>query len=145
VVSFEPSLLLADVFESVLDPQTLKQVSPAALAYLGDAVYELYIRRRYLLPPRRQKDFHNQVVACVKAEAQASFVQVLTPQLTPAEQDILRQGRNAATGGPKRLSAAIYQQATAFEALLGYLYLSDRARLQELLNCLDLAPGLTSL
>jgi ribonuclease III family protein len=141
VASLEPNLLVSDTCESVLDHQTLRQVSPSALAYLGDAVYELYVRRRYLLPPRRQKDYHNQVVACVKAEAQAHFLQILLPQLTPNEQEIQRQGRNAATGGPKRLSAAIYQQATALEALLGYLYLSDRARLQELLNYLESVPS----
>jgi ribonuclease III family protein len=118
--------------------QTIKQVSPVALAYLGDAVYELYIRRRYLFPLRRQNDYHKQVVAHVKAEAQAKILEALQPQFTPAEQEILRQGRNAASGGPKRLSPAIYQQATALETLFGYLYLTDMGRLKELLGQLKL-------
>jgi ribonuclease III family protein len=120
-----------------VDPQAIKQIPPVALAYLGDAVYELYIRRRYLLPPRRQSDYHNQVVARVKAEAQAAGLQTLLPNLTPTELEILRQGRNAASGGPKRLAPAIYQQATALETLFGYLYLTDIERLKVLLAELE--------
>ena len=117
-----------------LSEQQVKQLSPNALAYLGDAVYELYVRGLYLLPPRRQHDYHQEVVTQVRAETQARHLQLLDPHLTDGEQDIIRRGRNAASGRPKRVSAAIYQQATSLETLIGYLYLTDRERLSQLLH-----------
>ncbi|WP_242032164.1 ribonuclease III domain-containing protein [Microcoleus sp. FACHB-672] len=128
-----------------LPPETLswaqlQQISPAALAYLGDAVYELYIRKSYLMPPRRLQTYHNQVVAQVRAETQARHLRLLEPHLTSTELDILRRGRNAALGRPKRVAPEIYQQATSLEALIGYLYLSDPQRLTQLLAQLELEP-----
>ncbi len=112
----------------------LQRISPAALAYLGDAVFELFVRTHCLLPPRRLRSYHQQVVSQVRAEAQAHYLQLLIPHLTVAEQEILRQGRNAAAGGPKRVAPEIYQQATSLETLLGYLYLTDAHRLEQLLQ-----------
>jgi ribonuclease-3 family protein len=118
----------------------IEQISPASLAYLGDAVYELYIRTFYLLPPRRLCDYHHQVVAQVRAESQANTLRVLKPYLTDPELEILRRGRNAATGSPRRLEREIYQQATSLETLIGYLYLTDLQRLTQLLAHLELDP-----
>lgn len=118
----------------------IQQLSPAALAYLGDAVYELYIRSRHLLPPKRLQSYHQQVVAQVRAEAQAHYLRSLHPHLTQAELDLLKRGRNAASGGPKRVEQEIYQQASSLETLIGYLYLTNPQRLVELLNQLDLDP-----
>lgn len=112
----------------------IQRISPAALAYLGDAVFELFVRTHCLLPPSRLQAYHRQVISHVRAEAQAHYLRSLLPQLTAAEQNILRQGRNAATGGPKRLDPATYQQATSLETLLGYLYLTDPQRLHQLLQ-----------
>lgn len=121
-----------------IDEVTLsRQLSPAFLAYLGDAVYELYVRTHYLLPPRRLTDYHNQVVAQVRAETQAASLRNLTPHLTEAEREIVRRGRNAATGIPRRLSREVYQQATSLETLIGYLYLHNPERLQQLLEKLS--------
>jgi ribonuclease-3 family protein len=114
------------------------QLSPASLAYIGDAVYELYVRTRYLLPPRRLADYHNRVVSQVRAESQAACLQVLEPHLTEEEREVLRRGRNAATGKPRRLSPELYQQATSLETLIGYLYLQNPQRLNELLEQLNL-------
>ncbi|HEY9675573.1 MAG TPA: ribonuclease III domain-containing protein [Waterburya sp.] len=121
-------------------PSNIQQVSPASLAYLGDAVYELYIRTWYLLPPRRLNDYHQQVVAQVRAETQANNLRSLEPYLTDPELEILRRGRNAATGSTRRVDPKIYQQATSLETLLGYLYLTDPQRLTQLLAYLDLDP-----
>ena len=118
----------------------IQQVSPASLAYLGDAVYELYIRTCYLLPPRRLRDYHHQVVAQVRAESQAKHLRSLKPHLTEPEIEILRRGRNAVTGCPQRLDPATYQQATSLETLMGYLYLTDPQRLTQLLAHLELEP-----
>ncbi len=114
----------------------LKTLSTSALAYLGDAVFELVVRQRCLFPPQRIHQYHQQVVSQVKAEAQASYVQGWISHLTEAELDIFRQGRNAAVGKPKRVTMATYQQATGFESLIGYLYLTDLQRLDYLLSLL---------
>ncbi len=112
----------------------LQQLSPAALAYLGDAVYELYVRLHYLMPPKRIQTYHHQVVAQVRAESQASHLQVLLPHLTPEELEIVKRGRNAATVRTRRVNPDIYQQATSLETLIGHLYLTHPERLIQLLN-----------
>jgi ribonuclease-3 family protein len=116
----------------------VRQVSPAALAYLGDAVYELHMRMFYLLPPQRVESYHRLVVSQVRAETQAKILRSLTPYLRDTELEIVRRGRNAATKSPKRLEREIYQQATSLETLIGYLYLTDSQRLTELLQKLQL-------
>ena len=116
----------------------INRLSPSALAYIGDAVYELYIRRHYLYPPQRIQAYHRRVVEQVRAEAQAKQLQLLAPHLTTEEADIVRRGRNSASNAPKRLSPEIYRQATGFEALVGYLHLTQPDRLQALLQYLAL-------
>ena len=125
-------------FSKMVDRSQLKQISPAALAYLGDAVYELYVRTFYLIPLQRPKTYHHLVVAQVRAEAQAKLLQMLWEYLSSTELEIVRKGRNAATGRPKRVDPQTYQQATSLETLIGYLYLTDLQRLNELLNKLHL-------
>jgi ribonuclease III family protein len=127
----------ARLFQEISQAQ-LQQVSPTALAYLGDAVYELYIRMFFLLPPQRPEAYHRLVVAQVRAETQAEILRSLYPHLRSTELEIVRKGRNAATGRPKRLDPETYQQATSLETLIGYLYLSDFQRLAELLQKLQL-------
>ena len=122
---------------SIVTASSVEGLSPNALAYLGDVVYELYVRTQYLLPPKKIGDYHNQVVAKVRAEAQAGDLQILQPYLTSSEKEILRRGRNAAAGKPRRLSLQVYQQATSLETLIGYLYLTNPQRLDELLDKLD--------
>ncbi|MBD2518581.1 ribonuclease III [Nostoc sp. FACHB-973] len=116
----------------------VQQISPAALAYLGDSIYEVYVRMFYLLPLQRAETYHRLVVAQVRAETQALHLRSLTPHLRDTELEIVRRGRNAATGRPKRLDPEIYQQATSLETLIGYLYLTDYQRLTELLEILHL-------
>lgn len=143
-----PGVLDASLASSLLgvlvsQPVTLAQVqrlSPSALAYLGDAVYELQVRRCYLLPPRKLEVYHQQVVAQVRAESQANSLRSLQPHLTELELDILKRGRNAAYNRPKRVDPEIYQQATSLETLVGYLYLTDPKRLLELFSHLELSP-----
>lgn len=77
---------------------------------------------------------HRAVVAAVRAEAQATLLQSLEPVLHPQERDLVRRARNRAGQGPRRGDAQSYGQATGFEALLGWLFLHDPARLVELLD-----------
>ena len=135
---FEANLSAAETIDQNRK-NLLGQVSPTALAYLGDAVYELYVRTQFLLPPKRVSDYHHQVVSKVRAESQAESLNLLETHLTEGEKDIVRRGRNAASGCPRRLSPELYQQATSLETLLGYLYLHNPTRLQELLKYLNLS------
>lgn len=112
----------------------LNTVSPTALAYIGDAVYELYIRQVYLLPAKKIADYHHQVVDKVRAETQASFLQHIYHQLTESELNWVRRGRNAVNKSPRGLPRQVYQEASALETLLGYLYISDQERLLFLLS-----------
>lgn len=122
-----------DCLTLAVSPADLRRLSPGVLAHLGDSVYELFVRTSCLMPPRRLQTYHSQVVQQVRAESQARYLKLLLPLLTPSELDILRWGRNASPRGPKRIDPGTYQEATALETLLGYLYLSDSARLNELL------------
>lgn len=130
--------IAAMVASMPLSNTQIQRISPAALAYLGDAVYELYVRTQYMFPPQRIRQYHQQVVAHVNADRQAQHLQSLLPHLTEFEQDLLRRGRNAAPRRSKRIDPEAYQQATGFETLMGYLYLTDPQRLLQLLQCVPL-------
>lgn len=137
--SWSETLLASTAQLSQQIPQTeLPKISPAALAYLGDAIYELYVRIFYLMPLQRLEIYHHLVVAQVRAETQALHLRSLTPHLRANELEIVRRGRNAASARSKRVDPEIYQQATSLETLIGYLYLTDSQRLTELLQKLQL-------
>ncbi len=104
------------------------------LAWLGDAVWELHLRLQHCRQPARSKDLHRAVVAAVRADAQAAQLAQLDALLQEHERDVVRRARNKAGPGPRRGDAASYGQATGFEALLGWLFLRDPARLVELLD-----------
>jgi ribonuclease III family protein len=111
----------------------LQQFNPVSLAFLGDAVYELVMRQRLLFPPKRVQDYHQQVVAEVRAEQQSYYLKQLEPHLTEAEKEVVRRGRNASPKS-RRVDPGIYQRATGLETLVGYLYLTDLPRLEALLD-----------
>jgi ribonuclease-3 family protein len=98
----------------------------------------LFIRGCYLLPPQRIQSYHHQVVSRVRAEHQAQALDHWLPHLTPEEHTLTKRARNTTPHRQHRTGAAVYSQATAFEALVGYLYLSDPQRLMTLLGHL---PG----
>ena len=112
-------------------------LGPLQLAWLGDAVWELHQRLRRCHAPGRSQVLHGQVVAAVRADAQARALQCLDALLSPAERELVRRGRNRAGRGPRQGEAATYGQATGFEALLGWLFLHDPPRLVELLDHLE--------
>lgn len=120
-----------------------KQMSPLALAFVGDAVFELFVRERLVCCANRPvKDLHRESVGQVCCRAQRKAAEKLLPILTPEETEILRRGRNAHTNHlPKNSDSADYHAATALETLFGYLYLSGQVqRLRELfgLTCENL-------
>lgn len=127
-------IISSPVFRVERDP---RQMNPLALAYIGDSVYEVYVRQ-YLLARGEIKPhlLHRAATRFVSAKAQADQLQLLLEQLTEEEQSIIRRGRNAKPGTmPKNADPADYHKATAFEALIGFLYLSGKAeRLHSLIE-----------
>lgn len=102
-----------------------KTMSGLSLAFIGDAVYELFIRK-YILSKgeARVKDLHRDTVKLVNADFQADMTDVLMPYLKEDELAVFKRGRNAHAGHtPKNKSEAQYHKSTGFEALIGYLYL----------------------
>lgn len=120
----------------------IKLMSPLTWAYVGDAVYELYIRTHLTnISNVKPHKLHLESIKYVKAGAQAEMLNKLEDILTDEEKEIVRRGRNQENHHlPKNVSTAEYSKSTAFEALIGYLYLAkEEGRLEEILNiCTDL-------
>lgn len=109
-------------------------VSLRNLAHLGDSVYELFIREYTISQTQNIKKLHKLTVSFVNAEFQAQLLEKLEPELNEKELDIIRRGRNIAVTTTKRINHKLHRIATALEALLGYLYLNDKDRLNEILD-----------
>ncbi len=110
---------------------------PLALAYIGDTVFDLFVRTKILENGNRHvTDMHKQAVRYVNASAQAKMVHILENELTEEETDVLKWGRNARVNSrPSRATIGEYHLATGLEALVGFLYLDGREeRLCELLE-----------
>lgn len=116
------------------------ELSPLTLAFIGDTVFDLLVREDLICKANRPaNDLHNLAVQKVKASAQAGFIEKIMSHLTEAELAVYKRGRNAKSGHlPKNASQSDYHMATGFEALIGYLYLSDRIeRIKELFNIIE--------
>ena len=121
--------------EKTPDP---RQYSPLALAYIGDTVFDLYVRTKIMERGNlRVTDMHRRAVSLVRAESQAKMARMLQEEvLDPEEVGILKWGRNAKVNThPKGASLADYHMATGLETLVGFLYLDGRRqRLGEILD-----------
>ena len=107
------------------------------MAYVGDSVYELFIRTHLINKTKlKPHKLHIEAIKYVKAKAQAEILKKIEPNLTEEEKDIVRRGRNAENHHlPKNANVEEYMYSTAFEALIGYLYLTKKdERLKEILN-----------
>ena len=114
-----------------------KELNPLQMAYVGDTIHDLYVRSMLLSRGMAVGAMHRQAVKMVSAYAQARMLEAIEPEMTEAEADIARRGRNsqAKHAAPKNADPADYAHATALEALWGYLYLSGQTkRLDELLK-----------
>ena len=124
-----------DYFSVALSLDQIRALSSIALAHLGDAVYEVLVRTWLCVHGKATgKTLHKATVALVCANKQAALSERILPLLTPEEADVFRRGRNANVHTiPHSAGHAEYRQATALEALFGYLYLAGRkARVNEL-------------
>ena len=115
----------------------VNEIDSKALAYVGDAIYELYIREYIVNSSREQvSKMHRKTVKYVSAKAQAKIIENIMEELTEKEIDIFKRGRNAVANTiPKNTDVITYKIATGFESLVGYLYMAkENDRLQYLIN-----------
>lgn len=106
----------------------IKTYSPLTLAYIGDGIYDLIIRSIVVgRGNTRANELHHKTSHIVKAHTQAEMAEKLLPHLTEEENSIYRRGRNAKSPTmAKNATMSDYRKATGFEALMGYLYLTDQ-------------------
>ena len=107
--------------------QEVKNINTTALAYLGDAVYEVAVREFIMETGQYNADrLHQIAVRFVRAEGQAMAMKKLMPELSEEEQALVRRARNRRiTSKPRHTRPVTYKLATAFEAFIGYLYLTE--------------------
>jgi ribonuclease-3 family protein len=136
--------MFEDVFRGIkdsagiMDLRDVMNLNPLVLAYIGDAVYEVFIRTAVIASEPNKPVHKHHLISTnyVKAHAQSDIVHRISEMLTDSELDIIRRGRNSKSGYvPKNADVIEYRTATGFEALIGYLYLSGNMdRLEEILK-----------
>ena len=128
---------MTDYFALTLPPDEIRAISSIGLAHLGDGVYELLVRTWLCAHGKATgKGLHRATIELVCAPKQAELAERILPLLTEEEQAVFKRGRNANVHSiPRHASRAQYQQATALEALFGWLYLNgQRERINQLFN-----------
>ena len=112
------------------------EYSSLILAYIGDAVYELYVRNYIVSKGNSHIDeIHRHSVNYVKASAQCKNFHKIKDMLTEEEMNAFKRGRNSKSRPPKNADAVEYRIATGFEALIGYIYIKgDEKRLDEIMS-----------
>ena len=111
-----------------LDDPDIRTYSPLTLAYIGDGIYELYIRTILIKQGNCQANkLHKRASRLVKAPAQSAMVAVLESLFTPEEEAVYKRGINAKSyTTAKNATTGEYRRATGFEAVMGYLYLTGQ-------------------
>lgn len=130
-----------EFIERKKDEKDARLLSPLVWAYVGDSVYELYVRTRLVNSSNaKPHKLHLESIKYVKAKSQADILDRIKDKLSEEELEIVRRGRNTENHHvAKNASVADYSQSTGFEALIGYLYLTKNdERLKEILDmCID--------
>lgn len=123
-----------------IDKTQAARINPVTLAFLGDAVYSLFVRERLVRSGTgKAADFQRAASKVVSARGQSAFLDKVLPLLSTDEEEVYRRGRNAKKPTKsKHASVAEYTRSTGFEAVIGYLYLSgDHQRITELLSLIS--------
>ncbi|MDE6613514.1 MAG: ribonuclease III [Clostridia bacterium] len=124
-------------FFTAIPIERARNLSPVTLAFIGDAVYSLYVRERLVLTTSFGTGTLQKLTSAeVSAHGQSGLVEKILPKFTEEEMDIFKRGRNAKKPTKsKNASVAEYNRSTGFEAVLGYLYLTGQyKRIDEILN-----------
>ncbi len=128
---------MANYFENTLSADQLRSISSIGLAHMGDAVFEVLVRTWLCTHGKATgKGLHRAAVALVRAESQAEKAERILPMLSEEELAVFKRGRNAQVHSiPSHASRAQYSEATALEALLGWLWLQGRTERINALFC----------
>ena len=137
---------MIEIIERPKNIADVNTMSPLTWAYIGDGVYELYVRE-FLVNTTKLKPhkLHIEAIKYVKAKAQAEILEKIEEKLTENEKEIVKRGRNAENHHlPKNATVQEYMYSTGFEALIGYLYLTKQdERLKEILDfCIEKCDGI---
>lgn len=112
------------------------------LAYLGDSLYDLYVREHLIARGGRVRNLHRAAITLVCAHAQSEALARVQDALTEAEADVVRRARNAKQTPPRNADAGEYHHATALEALIGYLYVTGQRERMNALLAMALPDGM---
>lgn len=127
---------MSELFNA-LNETEVKEISISSLAYLGDTVFDLFIRM-YIIKnkPSTIDKQHKTAISCVNAMSQANAVKQIWDNLTQDEQELIKRGRNSKTGTtPKNMDIGDYKWATGLECLIGHLFICAKyERLDELFD-----------
>lgn len=128
---------MQEIIERIKTEAEVNTMSPLTWAYVGDSVYELFVRMRLVNNTKlKPHGLHVEAIKYVKAKAQADILSKIENELTEKELEIVKRGRNAENHHlPKNATVQEYMYSTGFEALIGYLYLTKQdERLEEILG-----------
>ena len=122
---------------NTIDDKQINEINPQSLAFVGDAVYTLFVRSYFCEHDKvKSRILHKKVIDFVKATAQSQALDIIMDTLTEYEKDIVRRARNTKVNSMAKHAKMIeYKKSTGFEALLGYLYLTGQNdRLNQILH-----------
>lgn len=115
----------------------MQEINLRNYAYLGDAVWELFIRERTILQTNNAKKLHLITTNLVKTHFQFGLLHFIEDKLTEDEQDLVKRARNLPIPVGRRNIQTEYRQATAFETLIGWWYLHDKSRYDEMMALIE--------
>ena len=115
----------------------MEQLNLRSYAHLGDCVYELFIREKTIFMTPNVRELHKKTIFYVNAQYQSELLEYLKQYLTEEEADLIRRARNVPVAVGRRNNQQLHHQATAFEVLIGYLYLENKDRLKEIFSLIE--------
>ncbi|MFH0703095.1 MAG: ribonuclease III domain-containing protein [bacterium] len=106
-------------------------------AYIGDAVYEIFAREKIIYLTSKPEKLHKIATSIVNSEFQADLIEKIQDFLNQEEKEIIRRARNLSVTTARRTNQKLHRLSTAFEALIGYLYLNNPDRLKDLYDYIN--------
>jgi ribonuclease-3 family protein len=116
----------------------MKEMNLRNYAYIGDAVWELFIRKKTVQMTENAKLLHKKTTDKVKASYQAQLLHEMEIAFTEEEKELVRRARNLPIPIARRSNQSEYRQATAFETIIGWWYYNDRAKLESFLTKINI-------
>ena len=106
-------------------------------AHIGDAVWEVFVREKVIYKTQNSKTMHKLTIEKVNGEYQGELLKKLEEFLTDEEKELVRRAKNIPTSSARKISPAVHSSATAFEVLIGFNYINNKKRLEEIYSLID--------